>query len=148
MANALPLRRAAATAGIVALALGMLVAGTSESSAQGQQTLTVEQCTSEWNRNGNARTYCSNPTISVTGNECELDGSCSITATVTDADGSTASTTWTPSMDLTLERSKVSDIDICFKKNSAGTAFNATVRAQCASGETGSKSATEDGLSL
>lgn len=148
MTNALPFSRAAATAGIIAVAFGMLVAGASDSSAERRPTLTAANCTSEWNRNSAARTYCSNPTISVTDNQCELDGSCSITATVTDADGGTADTTWTPSMDLTLEKNKVSGIDICFKKNSAGTAFSAEVKDQCATGETGSKTATEDGLSL
>lgn len=145
--NVWSLNRVAAPAGILALAFGIFLAGTPETSGSNHRPVTVAECTTEWDSSDASR-YCSSPTITVSNNQCVLDGSCSITATVTAADSTETETTWAPSMDLSVIHNKVSDVDICFAKNSAETAFTAAVKRQCASGETGSKSAVDDGLSL
>ncbi len=139
---------------MLALAAAALVAGMSAPADAGPAacTLAVATCTSEWNQ-AEASSFCSSPTITVDTSscECELDGSCSITANVTSVEGGSVtvtSTTWTPSMDLSLEEHKVDGIDICFKKKSDNTAFTARVRAPCASNEIDSKGAGDGDLCL
>ena len=137
--------------GMLALAVAVLLGGPldpAEAKSAKQCTLTVSDCTGDWNENASARPYCPSPTIAVSDCKCDLDGSCSITATVTAADGTVSSTTWTPSLDMIARPDQVDDIDVCFSKNSAGTAFTAAVRASCQSGETNSRTATNDGLCL
>ena len=104
-------------------------------------------CVKKWDRS-EAKDYCSSATMTYVGphiNYCSLSGSCSITVEV---DGT--STTFTPSVDETGFPSVFDDLDICFAEDedAADTSgFSATVKGGCASTETDSDDAVDDGLS-
>ena len=111
-------------------------------------TLTVSDCSANWTGHAGAESYCTTPTFTVSDCNCEVEATCSVTADVIAPNGTRTSTTWTPSLDMTVSSHQVDDIDICFKKNSAGTAFTATLKTGCAFGETTAADAVADGLCL
>ena len=109
----------------------------------------LQECRSEW-RDSDARSYCSGATIGASGvgmtpSEwgCDVSATCSITVDVDDT-----STTFTPSVDDHFPTADVDDLDICFAEDSTATSgFTASVKAGCASTETDSGDAVDDGLS-
>ena len=109
----------------------------------------LRECTDKWVES-EAADYCSTSRM---GRDfrgvnresyCVVSGTCSITVDVDDE-----STTFTPGMDdLSQSQNSTANLDICFAADSTETSgFSATVKAGCASTETGSDDAVSNGLS-
>ena len=109
----------------------------------------IQTCIDKW-ESSEAYDHCSSASVDRIGvravtdpGHCEVSGSCSITVDVDDA-----STTFTPSVDVTESPSDTRTLDICFAEDSTeASGFSATVKAGCASTETDSDDAADNGLS-
>lgn len=124
----------------------------------------IQICADEWD-DAPASGSCSGATVSRITTEgdqngyCTVSGTCSITVNV-----DSESTTFTPSVDLTVSPDHTDTIDICFKQRESpdaaiadtflgggddvilGPAWSATVKAGCATDETTSATASASGL--
>ena len=140
--NAVVFNRAAAAAGILAFAFAVLVGGVSQSTADAP---TQTECSEAWDESP-AADYCSNTTISVAEEECDVTASCSVEVTLNFTNGATDSKIYTPSVDLATSLGKVDDIDICFYTNPSGK-WVAYTRVGCHSTETAASQAVANGLS-
>ena len=108
-----------------------------------------DPCGDAW-EDAPAQTYCTDTAVTKSGDNCHIDVStCSITVTIEDM-SITFTPTWPSSYSSSgdgLSLASTDDIDICFAMSaSVNTGYTATVKAPCDSGETGSASATTDGL--
>ena len=105
-------------------------------------------CADKW-AESEAADYCSASDIGTVfrgvgrARHCSVSGTCSITVDVDDE-----STTFNLGMERSQSPNDTADLDICFAADSAGTSgFSATVKAGCASTETDSDDAVDNGLS-
>ena len=125
---------------------GSVLGGGTVQSASGSY---IQTCIDKW-ESSEAYDHCSSASVNrisasaaTDPGHCEVSGSCSITVDVDDA-----STTFTPSVDVTESPSDTRTLDICFAEDSTATSgFSATVKAGCASTETDSDDAADNGLS-
>ncbi len=134
-----------------------LMVGAASHRAEASQATYVKPCLTNAG-NSPASSYCSGltyiriensdqaTTYSSTIGHCIASGTCSITANV-----GTTSTTWSVSAGSSTTYfdgtpADMATMDICFALNSDSTAYTATLKLGCATGETTASTATSDGL--
>ena len=114
--NAVIFNRAAAAAGILALAFAVLVGGASQSTAEGPSETECQDAFDD----SSASTYCPNPSISVSDSKCDVSASCSVTVTLNFSDADSVERTYTPSLSAVISEPDLERMNVCFGKNSAG----------------------------